>query len=51
LLRRYFTEGSDLNKHGSENLKQEAVLFSGRLRKSSGWMISAGRLQDLIFEY
>ena len=48
LLRQYFPKGSDLARHGSDDLAAVAAELNGRPRKTLGWDTPAERLRDLL---
>jgi len=48
LLRQYFPKGTDLSKHGVEELGIVAATLNGRPRKTLGWRTPAEALNDYI---
>ncbi len=48
LLRQYFPKGTDLAKHGADDLAAVATTLNGRPRKSLGWMTPAEALDQLL---
>ena len=48
LLRQYFPKGTDLSKHGAEDLAAVAAALNRRPRKTLGWRTPAEALDDLL---
>ena len=48
LLRQYFPKGTDLARHGGEDLAAVAAALNGRPRKTLGWKTPAEALADLL---
>ena len=48
LLRQYFPKGTDLSKHGSEELNAVAHALNTRPRKTLGWQTPAEALDQLL---
>ena len=48
LLRQYFPKGTDLSRHGLEELTAVAATLNGRPRKTLGWRTPAEALNDLL---
>mgnify|MGYP003783798413 CR=1 FL=1 len=48
LLRQYFPKGTDLTKHGAEDLEAVAATLNSRPRKTLGWRTPAEVLHELL---
>jgi IS30 family transposase len=48
LLRQYFPQGTDLSKHGVDDLTAIAAALNGRPRKTLGWKTPAETLNDYL---
>ncbi len=48
LLRQYFPKGTDLSRHGSDDLAAVAAALNGRSRKTLGWRTPAEALDQLL---
>jgi IS30 family transposase len=48
LLRQFFPKGTDLTRHGLEELTAVAATLNGRPRKTLGWRTPAEALNDLL---
>jgi len=47
-LRQYFPKGTDLSRHGRDDLDAVALALNTRPRKSLGWKTPAEALDDLL---
>jgi IS30 family transposase len=48
LLRQYFPKGTDLSKHGRNELDAVAHTLNSRPRKTLGWKTPAGALDEIL---
>ena len=48
LLRQYFPKGTDLSRHGAEDLAAVAATLNGRPRKTLGWRTPAEALDEYL---
>jgi IS30 family transposase len=48
LLRQYFPKGTDLSKHGVDDLKAVALALNSRRRKTLGWKTPAEALNEYL---
>jgi IS30 family transposase len=48
LLRQYFPKGTDLHRHGTDELAAVAAALNGRPRKTLGWKTPAEALDELL---
>ena len=48
LLRQYFPRGTDLARHGADDLAAVAAALNGRPRKTLGWRTPAEVLNDYL---
>jgi IS30 family transposase len=51
LVRQYFPKGTDLSRHGPDELAAVAAARNSRLRKTLGWKTPAEALNDQLLSH